>query len=111
LLVGDGRLGYPSRGPYDAIHVGAAAKEMPQSVKKLSELFLLIRMNTTIFFILQLIDQLALGGRLIVPMGPENSDQTLVQVDKTLDGKIKQRSLISVVFVPLTDKERQYRRS
>jgi len=33
-LVGDGRLGYPNRGPYDAIHVGAAAKEMPQSVKK-----------------------------------------------------------------------------
>ncbi|KAG5334042.1 PIMT methyltransferase, partial [Acromyrmex charruanus] len=89
LVVGDGRLGYPNRGPYDAIHVGAAAKEMPQS----------------------LIDQLAPGGRLIVPMGPENSDQTLVQIDKTLDGKIKQRSLISVVFVPLTDKERQYRRS
>lgn len=89
LVVGDGRLGYSSRGPYDAIHVGAAAKELPQP----------------------LIDQLAPGGRLIVPMGPENSDQTLVQIDKTLDGKIKQRSLISVVFVPLTDKERQYRRS
>lgn len=33
-LVGDGRLGYPNRGPYDAIHVGAAAKEMPQPVRK-----------------------------------------------------------------------------
>jgi len=60
-------------------------------------------------FTLQLIDQLAPGGRLIVPMGPENSDQTLVQIDKTLDGKIKQRPLIGVMFVPLTDKERQYR--
>ncbi|XP_067208853.1 protein-L-isoaspartate(D-aspartate) O-methyltransferase isoform X2 [Linepithema humile] len=89
LIVGDGRLGHADRGPYDAIHVGAAAKEMPQP----------------------LIDQLAPGGRLIVPMGPENSDQTLVQVDKTLDGKIKQRPLISVMFVPLTDKERQYCRS
>lgn len=33
-IVGDGRLGYPDRGPYDAIHVGAAAKEMPRAVRK-----------------------------------------------------------------------------
>lgn len=87
LVVGDGRLGYPDGAPYDAIHVGAAAKELPQP----------------------LIDQLAPGGRLILPMGPENSDQTLVQIDKTIDGKIKRKCLISVVFVPLTDKEKQYR--
>lgn len=110
-LVGDGRLGYPSRGPYNAIHVGAAAKEMPQPVRKMLVKIFSNRINIYIFFILQLIDQLAPGGRLIVPMGPENSDQTLMQIDKTLDGKIKQRSLISVVFVPLTDKERQYHRS
>ncbi|XP_020285316.1 protein-L-isoaspartate(D-aspartate) O-methyltransferase-like isoform X2 [Pseudomyrmex gracilis] len=89
LVVGDGRLGYPERGPYNAIHVGAAAKEIPQA----------------------LIDQLAPGGRLIVPLGRENSDQTLVQIDKTLDGKTKQQYLMGVMFVPLTDKERQYRRS
>ncbi|XP_012531985.1 protein-L-isoaspartate(D-aspartate) O-methyltransferase [Monomorium pharaonis] len=89
LVVGDGRLGYSSHGPYDAIHVGAAAEETPQS----------------------LIDQLALGGRLVVPIGPESSGQTLVQIDKTLDGTIKKRSLVGVAFVPLTDKERQYRRS
>ncbi|XP_076628417.1 protein-L-isoaspartate(D-aspartate) O-methyltransferase [Colletes latitarsis] len=86
LVVGDGRLGYPEKAPYDAIHVGAAAKEMPQA----------------------LIDQLAPGGRLVLPVGPENSDQTLVQVDKTLDGKIKKKSLTSVVFVPLTSKNKQY---
>ncbi|KZC09007.1 PREDICTED: protein-L-isoaspartate(D-aspartate) O-methyltransferase isoform X1 [Dufourea novaeangliae] len=86
FVVGDGRLGYPEKAPYNAIHVGAAAKEMPQA----------------------LIDQLAPGGRLVLPMGPENSDQTLVQVDKTMDGKIKKRSLTSVVFVPLTSKNRQY---
>ena len=32
LVVGDGRLGYPKDGPYHAIHVGAAAPELPQSV-------------------------------------------------------------------------------
>lgn len=84
--VGDGRLGCAKYAPYDAIHVGAAAEEMPQC----------------------LIDQLAPGGRLIVPIGPENSDQTLVQIDKTIDGDIKQRSLMGVIYVPLTDKERQY---
>ena len=33
LVVGDGRLGYPQDGPYHAIHVGAAAPELPQSVR------------------------------------------------------------------------------
>ena len=32
LVVGDGRLGYPQDGPYHAIHVGAAAPELPQCV-------------------------------------------------------------------------------
>ncbi|XP_011303776.1 protein-L-isoaspartate(D-aspartate) O-methyltransferase isoform X1 [Fopius arisanus] len=86
LVVGDGRLGYPGQAPYDAIHVGAAAKETPQT----------------------LIEQLAPGGRLIVPVGASNSDQTLIQIDKTLEGEIKQQPLMGVVYVPLTDKERQY---
>ena len=33
FLVGDGRLGYPSEGPYMAIHVGAASEFVPQAVK------------------------------------------------------------------------------
>ena len=32
MVVGDGRRGYPSLGPYNAIHVGAAAPEIPQAV-------------------------------------------------------------------------------
>lgn len=105
-------MGYPERGPYDAIHVGAAAKEAPQSVSQALKTCDYSCISIIIMSInLQLIDQLALGGRLIVPIGSENFDQTLVQIDKTHDGKIKQRSLINVVYVPLTDKERQYSRS
>jgi hypothetical protein len=46
LLSGDGRLGYPDMAPYDAIHVGAAAPEVPQA----------------------LLDQLKVGGRLVIPV-------------------------------------------
>ncbi|CAK9795024.1 Protein-L-isoaspartate(D-aspartate) O-methyltransferase [Anthophora quadrimaculata] len=86
LVVGDGRLGYPEKAPYDVIHVGAAAKELPQA----------------------LIDQLAPGGRMVLPVGPENSDQTFVQLDKGMDGSIKKKSLSNVIFVPLTSKNKQY---
>lgn len=34
ILDGDGRLGFPQQAPYDAIHVGAAAKELPHAVRK-----------------------------------------------------------------------------
>lgn len=56
--MGDGRLGYPEAAPYNAIHVGAAAPTLPQP----------------------LIDQLAPGGRLIIPVGPEGANQNLEQV-------------------------------
>ncbi|RNA26559.1 hypothetical protein BpHYR1_044329 [Brachionus plicatilis] len=85
LIVGDGRKGYVDEGPYDAIHVGASISEIPQS----------------------LIDQLAIGGRLVIPVGDEYSYQYLTKVDKQQDGSIHKEKVCAVGFVPLTDKDRQ----
>lgn len=53
-------------------------------------------------------DQLAPGGRIIIPVGPEGRDQYLEQVDKPADGgAIRRTRLMGVRYVPLTDKARQ----
>jgi len=83
--VGDGRKGYPAEAPFDAIHVGAASPEIPK----------------------ELIDQLKAGGRMIIPVGPENGNQYLMQVDKSLDNKVTMEKLTGVRFVPLTSKDHQ----
>lgn len=86
LLVGDGRLGYPEEGPFDAIHVGAASPSLPHA----------------------LMNQLKYGGRLIVPIGPEGGNQTLEQIDRKEDGTFTHRTLMGVMYVPLTEKDQQW---
>ena len=74
----DGRIGWPENGPFDAILVTAGA---PAVVDALT-------------------DQLAPGGRLIAPVGGATS-QVLLQIDRAADGRLEQRELAPVVFVPL----------
>lgn len=72
----DGMNGWPAYAPYDAIIVTAAAQSVPPA----------------------LLDQLAVGGRMVIPVG--SSMQTLRLVEKTTAG-IKTRDLSHVSFVPL----------
>ena len=43
-----------------------------------------------------------------MPVGPENHNQRLMQIDKREDGNVVKRRLMSVVFVPLTNKNKQW---
>ncbi|XP_021909037.1 protein-L-isoaspartate O-methyltransferase 1-like isoform X1 [Carica papaya] len=85
IHVGDGRLGWQELAPYDAIHVGAAAPDIPQA----------------------LVDQLKPGGRMVIPVG--NIFQDLKVVDKNLDGSISIHNETSVRYVPLTSRDSQLR--
>ena len=81
----DGRQGWPEFAPYDAIHVGAVAAEIPQP----------------------LIDQLKPGGKMVIAIG--NIYHDLQVVDKNSDGSISIWTETSVRFAPLTSREAQLR--
>ena len=74
----DGRIGWAEHGPYDGIIVTAAAPALVQA----------------------LIEQLAIGGQLVAPVGGSGS-QSLVRLVKREDGGIDETTLAPVVFVPL----------
>ncbi len=78
VRCGDGYAGWPEHAPFDVIIVAAAPEEIPQP----------------------LIDQLAIGGRLVIPVG--GSHQELVVVERTDDGTLQQFTAGGVRFVPMT---------
>ena len=85
LNLGDGRKGYEELKPYNCILVGAASDQEPKA----------------------LIDQLDLGGRLVVPVGKPNEGQYIYIYDKEQKGKVTHRKELSVRYVPLTDVDKQ----
>jgi protein-L-isoaspartate(D-aspartate) O-methyltransferase len=76
---GDGMRGWPGQAPFDGILVAAAPAGVPD----------------------QLLDQLAVGGRLIIPVGPPGR-QELIRVTRTPDS-LEQENLCAVSFVPLLE--------
>jgi protein-L-isoaspartate(D-aspartate) O-methyltransferase len=78
VSVGDGLVGVPDRAPYDRVIVTAAAETIPDA----------------------LIEQLAEGGIMVLPLGPHAGTQQLVKLTKCPDG-IRREALIGVRFVPL----------
>ena len=77
--LGDGSWGWQEAAPYDAIMVTAAPDEIPNA----------------------LIQQLKVGGRLVIPVGAQNSEQILQLVTRTSEAKYSVENFESVVFVPL----------
>jgi protein-L-isoaspartate(D-aspartate) O-methyltransferase len=75
LRIGDGRKGWPERAPFAKIIVSAAPEQVP----------------------MVLLQQLAPGGRLVLPAGPPGAQQLSV-VSKDADGKVALREVLPVAF-------------
>ena len=82
VRIGDGYKGWPEAAPFDAIVVTAAPDHVPQP----------------------LVEQLAAGGRMVIPIGSRNGVQELLVITKDADGKAVARRTLTVRFVPLTRK-------
>jgi protein-L-isoaspartate(D-aspartate) O-methyltransferase len=83
VLVGDGTIGWKEHAPYDGIVVTAGAPEVPDELRQ----------------------QLAIGGRLVIPVGDTPHLQTLVRVRRLPDGDFRDEELCGVRFVPLIGKQ------
>ena len=79
VRIGDGYKGWPEKAPFDAIVVTAAAPRVPAA----------------------LLAQLKPGGRMVIPVGASREEQELLLIVKSAAGKIEQKSILPVRFVPL----------
>jgi len=82
--LGDGYSGWPEQAPFDRIMATAAPDDIPDS----------------------LIEQLTVGGRLVIPVGSQGGPQWMTVVEKSSKGVVQNRT-IPVQFVPLTRDRRQ----
>jgi len=76
---GDGSLGWPGAAPFDAICVSAGGPRVPAAF----------------------LGQLAIGGRLVMPVGPQAENQMLIRVVREGESSFREEPIMLVRFVPL----------
>ena len=79
VTCGDGSVGWLEHAPYDAIAVAAGGPKAPPA----------------------LLSQLAIGGRLVIPIGSDTSSQVLVRITRESETSFREEPLLDVRFVPL----------
>ena len=79
MFLGDGNKGLPTYGPFDRIIITAAAPEIPQA----------------------LIDQLKVGGMMVIPLSENENCQTMLRLTKQEDGSLKREEYGDFRFVPM----------
>lgn len=79
VVEGDGTRGLPEHAPYDAIIVAAGGPKVPQSLK----------------------EQLAIGGRMVIPVGIDQRSQELIRVTRVATDEYRSEDIADVRFVPL----------
>lgn len=79
LRCGDGSGGWPDAGPFDAILAAAGGPEVPSVLRR----------------------QLAIGGRLVMPVGSRHGDQRLLKLTRVDEASFDEEELGGVLFVPL----------
>ncbi|MBO5958006.1 MAG: protein-L-isoaspartate(D-aspartate) O-methyltransferase [Bacteroidales bacterium] len=79
MFLGDGNKGLPTYGPFDRIIITAAAPEIPQA----------------------LIDQLKVGGMMVIPLSENENCQTMLRLTKQEDGSMKREEHGDFRFVPM----------
>jgi protein-L-isoaspartate(D-aspartate) O-methyltransferase len=80
VRTADGWRGWPEAAPFHGIMLTAVGEQVPAP----------------------LLEQLGVGGRLVLPLGPQFGAQMLVVVEKGSDGSVSKQDILPVQFVPLT---------
>ncbi len=80
VRAGDGYAGWPEHAPFDGVMVTCGADRIPEP----------------------LVEQLAVGGRMVIPVGPSGGIQSLLVGTKKEDGTLETRTVMAVRFVPMT---------